>query len=123
MGLLSDQSQPGIWEVTREGRAWLEEHLAQEASRRRTDTGGEAGAWEVRGASFPAGTEFRAHHDDRWHYAKVEGGALVAEGERYHSPSGAARVVTGYTTNGWTFWECRRPGETGWTPIAVLRET
>jgi hypothetical protein len=123
MGLLSDDSQPGTWEVTPQGRAWLEEHLAEEASRRRTDAGSEPGTWETRGASFPAGTEFRAQHGDRWHYAKVEGGALVAGQERYRSPSGAARAITGYTTNGWTFWECRRPGEAAWTSIDALRQT
>ncbi len=123
MGLLSAQSQPGTWEVTAQGRAWLEELLAEEASRRRTDAGSDPGAWEARGVSFPAGTEFRARHGQRWHYAKVEGGALVAGKERYHSPSGAARAITGYTTNGWTFWECRQPGETAWTPIDALRQT
>jgi hypothetical protein len=122
MGLLSDRSQPGTWEVTAEGRAWLEEHLAEEASRRRTDAGRPAGTWETRGASFPAGTEFRAQHGEQWHYAKVEGGALLMGDERYRSPSGAARAITGYTTNGWTFWECRRPGETDWTLIDTLRE-
>ena len=123
MGLLSARSQPGIWEVTGQGRAWLEEHLAEEASRRRGDAGSAPGAWEVKEVSFPAGTEFRARHGDRWHYAKVADGALVAGGERYHSPSGAARAITGYTANGWKFWECRRPGETSWTPIDVLRQT
>jgi len=123
MGLLSARSQPGIWEVTGQGRAWLEEHLAEEASRRRADAGGPPGAWEVKGVSFPAGTEFRARHGDRWHYGKVEDGALVAGKERYHSPSGAARAITGYTANGWKFWECRRPGEGSWTPIDALRQT
>jgi len=123
MGLLSARSQPGIWEVTRQGRAWLEEHLAEEASRRRGDAGSAPGVWQVKGVSFPAGTEFRARHRDRWHYAKVADGALVAGKERYHSPSGAARAITGYTANGWKFWECRRPGETSWTPIDALRQT
>ncbi|HUT21652.1 MAG TPA: winged helix-turn-helix domain-containing protein [Anaerolineae bacterium] len=123
MGLLSARSQPGIWEVTGQGRAWLEEHLAEEASRRRGDAGSAPGAWEVKEVSFPAGTEFRARHGDRWHYAKVADGALVAGRERYHSPSGAARAITGYTANGWKFWECRRPGETSWTPIDALRQT
>lgn len=123
LGLMSGQSSPGTWEVTPQGRAWLEEHLAEEASRRRADAGSELGSWETRGASFPAGTEFRAQHGERWHYAKVEGGALVAGQERYRSPSGAARAITGYTTNGWTFWECRRPGEATWTPIDALRQT
>jgi hypothetical protein len=123
MGLLSARSQPGIWEVTGQGRAWLEEHLAEEASRRRGDASGVSGAWEVKGVSFPEGTEFRARHGDRWHHAKVEDGALVAGKGRYHSPSGAARAITGYTANGWKFWECRRPGEASWTPIDALRQT
>jgi restriction system protein len=83
MGLLVDRSQPGTWEVTGQGRAWLQEHLADEASRRRADTDGAPGTWEVGGVSFPAGTEFRARHGGRWHYAKAEDGALVAGKERH----------------------------------------
>jgi len=41
----------------------------------------------------------------------VGGGRAVKYGDQvFHSLSGAAKGVTGHSTNGWVFW---RPAETG----------
>ena len=81
-----------------------------------------AGDWIAKGVRFPAGTEFRARYRGELHLGKVAGGALVVNGKRYDSPSAAAMAITNNTpVNGWTFWDCRRPGESGWRTIKELR--
>ena len=80
-----------------------------------------SGDWVPKGVRFPAGTEFRASHKGKTHYAKVEGGALVLNGHRFDSPSSAAMSITNTSVNGWKFWECRLPGKSSWQLIAALR--
>ena len=81
------------------------------------------GDWISKGVRFPEGTEFRAHYKGRTHLATVEKGALVLQGRRHDSPSAAAMAVTnGTPVNGWTFWECRLPGQTAWRVIKRLRK-
>jgi predicted CopG family antitoxin len=77
--------------------------------------------WICKGVRFPAGSEFRASYKGAVHYAKVEGGALVVDGKSVTSPSDAARLITNTSVNGWTFWECRFPGESRWKLIKGLR--
>lgn len=77
--------------------------------------------WVCKGVRFPAGTEFRANYKGGVYYAKVEGGALVVDGKSVTSPSDAAKIVTNTNVNGWTFWECRFPGDSRWKLIKVLR--
>ena len=80
------------------------------------------GDWIAKGVRFPAGTEFRAKYRGEYHLAKVDGGGLLLKGKRYDSPSAAAMAVTDNTpVNGWTFWQCKRPGESVWTTIKELR--
>lgn len=80
------------------------------------------GDWISKGVRFPSGTDFRASYRGEQHFGKVEGGALVLYGKRYDSPSAAAMAVTkGTPVNGWTFWSCKRPGETQWRTIKMLR--
>jgi hypothetical protein len=80
------------------------------------------GDWIAKGVRFPAGTEFRARYRGELHLARVEAGALTLGGKRYDSPSAAAMAITrNIPVNGWTFWECRRPGEANWRIIKELR--
>lgn len=80
-----------------------------------------ADAWIAKGVVFPPGTEFRANYKGMTYLPKVEGGVLKLNGMPFNSPSMAAMHITKYPVNGWRFWECRRPGESGWTLIERLR--
>jgi hypothetical protein len=82
----------------------------------------EPGAWITKGVRFPAGTEFRAHYKGETHLARVQNGALVLNGQRYNTPSAAAMAITGSPVNGWTFWECRLPGQAAWQMMKALRK-
>jgi len=81
------------------------------------------GEWVTKGIRFPAGTEFRAKYKGQTWLARVEGGALVLNGKRYDTPSAAAGSVTDHPVNGWTFWECRLPGQAGWKMLKSLRKS
>ena len=78
--------------------------------------------WVVKGARFPAGTEFRAKHKGQIFLARVDSGALVHNGKIFNSPSAAAVSITGNPVNGWNFWEARLPGRTNWTMMRALRK-
>lgn len=80
-----------------------------------------AGDWITKGVRFPAGTEFRANHKGETYFGKVEGGALVVRGQKFHAPSPAAASITSNSRNGWTFWEARRPGEGNWGILKSFR--
>jgi hypothetical protein len=82
---------------------------------------GGPGDWTPKGVRFPEGTEFRARYKGQIYLARVEKGALVRDGKRFDSPSAAAKDVTQNFVNGWTFWECRFPGESTWKNILPLR--
>ena len=77
--------------------------------------------WVTKGVRLPAGTELRATHKGQTHLARVAAGALVLEGKRFDSPSAAAMSITGHPVNGWTFWECRPPGQGRWLRMKALR--
>ena len=83
----------------------------------------EAGDWITKGVRFPAGTEFRAKYRAQTGLGRVEGGALVVNGKRYDTPSAAAVAITENPVNGWTFWECRLPGQAGWKILKALRKS
>lgn len=86
-------------------------------------TGTEAGIpWTSKKVTFPHGTKFRAEYEGRIYNARVENGALVYNGVRYKSPSAAAAAVTENSVNGWSFWECQKPGMTDWVKINELRK-
>ncbi len=78
-------------------------------------------SWLSKGVRFPAGTEFRAHYKGETHLARVEKGALVLAGKRYDTPSAAAMAITNSPVSGWTFWECRTPGQSAWRMIKTMR--
>jgi hypothetical protein len=77
--------------------------------------------WTSKGVRFPAGTEFRANYKGTMHFGRVEGGRLLINEQSTDSPSDAARLITGNNVNGWTFWECRFPGDSRWRLIKGLR--
>lgn len=83
----------------------------------------EAGDWITKGVRFPVGTEFRAKYKSQTWLGRVEGGALVINGKRYDTPSAAAVAITENPVNGWTFWECRVPGQAGWKMLKALRKS
>ena len=94
------------------------------AESRSTSTGeSQPDDWCCKGVCFPVGTEFRANYKGAVHYGKVEAGCLVVDGQSATSPSDAAKLITGNSVNGWTFWECRSPGESGWRLIKSLRDS
>jgi len=80
-------------------------------------------SWMVKGVEFPSGTEFRASYKGQMHFAQVEDGFLVLNGNKFHSPSAAAVSITGNPVNGWVFWECKLPREQNWQSINTLRKT
>lgn len=80
------------------------------------------GEWVSKGVRFPAGTEFRAAYKGQTYLGRVENGALVLNDQRYDTPSAAAMSITGNPVNGWTFWECRLPGQPAWRMAKTLRK-
>jgi hypothetical protein len=77
--------------------------------------------WITKGVRVPAGTELRATYKGQTYLARIDRGALVFDGQRFDSPSPAAMKITGTRVNGWTFWQCRLPGQTKWQMLKALR--
>lgn len=78
-------------------------------------------AWK--GAVLPNGTLLRATYKGKTYFAEVIDGRWFDRetGMRRTSPSQAARAITGSASNGWLFWEVRRPGTDEWVRLAQLR--
>lgn len=78
-------------------------------------------------AMLPAGTEVRARYGGQEYKGLIAKGAWVVEGRRFETPSEAiislARTKEGRQTNlnGWNLWEFKRPHESSWKPLKVLR--
>jgi hypothetical protein len=51
----------------------------------------------------------------------VAAGALSLNGKRFDSLSAAAMSITQHPVNGWTFWQCRLPGQSRWAGLKELR--
>jgi hypothetical protein len=79
------------------------------------------GDWVTKGVHFPKGTEFRATYKGRDYHAEVKDGALHLNGKAYNFPSPAAHSITGNSINGWTFWECRLPGQPSFRPMNHMK--
>ena len=78
----------------------------------------------AKGVSFPPGTEFRAQYHGVTYTGVIQDGALFLDGKKFYSPSAAAvHVAKGISTNGWAFWDCKRPGDKDFTPINRLRKS
>ena len=70
---------------------------------------------------LPNGTELRKYHKGELHTARVEGGAIVLNGQRFRKPSPAGVAVTGYRVNGYRFWDAKLPGDNHWMRLEFLR--
>jgi hypothetical protein len=77
--------------------------------------------WLTKGVRLPAGTELRATYKGRTYLARVAASALQLDGRRFDSPSAAAMSITSHPVNGWTFWQCRIPGQGTWKLLKELR--
>lgn len=77
--------------------------------------------WFTKGVRIPAGTELRATYKGQNYLARVAEGALVLNNRRFGSPSSAAMSITKSPVNGWTFWQCRLPGQGRWIQLRELR--
>lgn len=83
--------------------------------------------WTKGGLTLPHGTELRMEYNGLLHLGRIVDGAWEVEGHREKSPSGAAGAVARtrdgaqVNINGKSYWQVRRPGETGWTPYAELK--
>lgn len=78
------------------------------------------GSWIVKGVNFPKGTVFKADYKGKEYTGSVVDGGMVVDGKKYTTPSAAAVAITSNNVNGWRFWQCKRPGETAWTPMFKL---
>jgi negative regulator of replication initiation len=77
--------------------------------------------WVVKRVSFAHGTLFEGTHKGKTYRAEVREGQLWFNGKPYATPSGAAYDAIGGKINGWTFWRCRRPGESSFIQIDAYR--
>lgn len=83
--------------------------------------------WSKGELSLPHGTELRMEYNGLLHVGRIVDGAWEVEGHREKSPSGAAGAVArtkdgaAVNINGKSYWQVRRPGDTGWTPYADLK--
>jgi len=76
-----------------------------------------------KGVFFPDGTLFEATYKGKRYTARIRDGAWFddQDGGIRTSPSHAVNKLTGTSVNGWRFWRCKRPGETGWTLLDKLQ--
>jgi Protein of unknown function (DUF2924)/Restriction Enzyme Adenine Methylase Associated len=79
--------------------------------------------WVTKGVRLPSGTELRSTYKGKAYLARVNSGALVLQGRRFDSPSAAAMSITGSPVNGWTFWQCKLPGQDRWQILKSLRRS
>lgn len=79
--------------------------------------------WVTKGVRLPSGTELRSTYKGKAYLARVNSGALVLQGRRFDSLSAAAISITGNPVNGWTFWECKLPGQDRWQILKSLRRS
>ena len=80
------------------------------------------GAWTVKGVTFPPDTEFRGRYQGKTYYGVVKDGSLTIDDQQFTSPSAAAIYITDNSVNGWTFWQCKFPGQSSWEVIKSIRE-
>jgi hypothetical protein len=79
--------------------------------------------WVTKGVRLPSATELRSTYKGKAYLARVNSGALVLQGRRFDSASAAAMSITGSPVNGWTFWECKLPGQDRWQILKSLRRS
>lgn len=69
---------------------------------------------------LPEGSELRMRYGDQSYHARVEGDAIVYQGQRV-SPRQMAIAVAGDGHNAWRELWILLPGETKWKPASLLR--
>jgi hypothetical protein len=74
-----------------------------------------------RGGKIPNGTKLRIQYKSRTMEAEVRGGYIWIEGNRYDSPSDAARAVGYGSVNGWNVWEYYDEPDRKWYALDQLR--
>jgi hypothetical protein len=81
-------------------------------------------AWRDRqsGLELPNGTKLVMSYKGLEHYAEIVGGVWLQDGEPQSAPSSAAAAATGVAMNGWLYWSAKRPGDAGFTKLAMLRK-
>jgi hypothetical protein len=83
-----------------------------------------------RGERLRVGLQLRAHYRGRCWRGEVTEEGISFDGEKFSSPSAAARYVkrksgatsTAAHTNGWRFWEAQDPRSGNWHPLESLRK-
>jgi hypothetical protein len=74
-----------------------------------------------RGLLLPNGTVLRARYKGLEYRAEIQSDTWVdGNGQRYFSPTAAAKAITGNSVNGWRFWEAWRPGDDKWRRLDLL---
>jgi hypothetical protein len=115
--------------------------LVEERGIKRTEpTSMEQGWWHVGDAAeglsgsditIPNGATLRGRYRGKYFQASVQGGRIVMDGEKYESPSAAARAVlarqrvvgAAASVNGWRFWEMEYPAGSGqWRRLDSFRK-
>lgn len=75
-----------------------------------------------KGVHLPDGTLIKARYKQQEFRAKIIDGKWLDEAGREHaSASAAAAAITGTNVNGLRFWEARRPSDSGWRRLELLR--
>ena len=83
--------------------------------------GGSLG-FSARGIFLPNGTLLRATYKGRLYNGKIDSGNWIDEdGNSQPSPSAAAKSITGSNVNGLRFWHARRPSDSSWYRLDILR--
>ncbi len=78
-------------------------------------------AWTWKGMTLPHGTQLKAEYKGQAYTAEIQDGRWIQDGQEHGSPSAAGFAITNSGINGWRFWSARRPGDSGFTPLANLR--
>jgi hypothetical protein len=78
--------------------------------------------FSARGIFLPNGTAMRAIYKQQQYTGKIERGQWIdADGRPHSSPSAAAKSVTGSNVNGLRFWQVKRPTDTEWSRLDLLK--
>ena len=78
--------------------------------------------FSARGIFLPNGTAIKATYKQRQYIGKIEKGEWIdADGKSHSSPSAAAKSVTGSNVNGLRFWQVKRPIDTEWYRLDLLK--
>ena len=78
--------------------------------------------FSARGIFLPNGTAVKATYKQKQYTGKIERGEWIdADGKSHSSPSAAAKSVTGSNVNGLRFWQVKRPIDTEWYRLDLLK--